>query len=213
MTRSAARSVLVVFLAGVLIAVEGIDGAGKTTQAKRLVRLLNRMGVKAAYTREPTGGSIGKLVRRHLSGRRTYSEETITLLFAADRLDHIQRFIEPQLKRGVTIVADRYVHSSIAYQAAATGMREWVISVNSLARRPDISIFVDVNPKEALARLGHRRKYVYERLEFLERVRGEYIRLVESGEMMIVDGSGTREEVAQRISTVVEPLLRERGLV
>jgi len=201
----------VVNKAGVLIAIEGIDGAGKTTQARGLTRWLNRRGLRAAYTSEPTNGSIGRLVKKHLSRSSKYSEETVALLFAADRLEHLTKFIEPKLRSGITLVADRYLHSSIAYQTAATGRTEWVRMINSQARKPDVSILIDVSVDVALKRLS-RKKFIYEKASFLEKVRSEYLRLVEDGEMVKVDGEGSKEEVSQRIIEYVETWLEEHGV-
>ena len=193
---------------GLLIAIEGIDGAGKTTQARVLASWLRRNGVKARYTSEPTSGEIGALIRKHL-GRRRYSEEVVALLFAADRLEHVRTVIEPSLSKGITVVADRYLHSSIAYQTASTGRREWVRAVNSLAPAPDLSILIDLPVEEALRRIK-RRRYLYEHREFLERVREEYLNLAKEGHLIVVDGMGRKEKVSTKIINVVRRFLEEK---
>ena len=185
-----------------LIAIEGIDGAGKTTQAKMVTRWLRKNGFDVIYTSEPTKGEIGELIRKHIGKKRRYPEEVIALLFAADRLEHVKKVIEPSLSRGVTVVTDRYVHSSIAYQTASTGRREWVALINSLAPEPDVAILIDLPVEEALNRIK-RRKYLYEHVEFLTRVRDEYLRLAGEGRMAIVDGRRSREEVNRRIVEVI----------
>ncbi|MEM3095406.1 MAG: dTMP kinase [Nitrososphaerota archaeon] len=188
---------------GRLIAVEGVDGAGKTTQARTLTRWLNREGFRAVYTCEPTQGPVGRLVRKHLSGRLKLSEETVALLFAADRLEHLRTFVKPYLKRGFTIVSDRYLHSSIAYQTALTGRPDWVEQINGLAPEPDLSILLDVPVGMAIERLRLRRSERYERMRFLRRVRRNYLRLVRSGRMVLVDGRGGRGDVAHMIAEKV----------
>ncbi|MEM1415782.1 MAG: dTMP kinase [Myxococcota bacterium] len=147
------------------IAIEGIDGAGTTTQAARVVARLGARGVPARGTREPTGGPIGTLIRQALTGRFVVPGEdgpaapgweTMALLFAADRLDHGQALIAPSLQAGVTVVTDRYVHSSVAYQSITGGgtdaARDWVKTLNRQARRPDLTIVLDVDPAVARAR-------------------------------------------------------------
>ena len=193
---------------GFLIALEGIDGAGKTTQARLLVRWLRRNGVKAVYTSEPTNSEIGTLLKQHLSGRRRYTEEIAALLFAADRLYHVDKVIAPALRRRYVVVSDRYVHSSIAYQTAATGKREWIKQINSLVPKPDLSILIDLPPSQAIERIKQRRKYLYEQLRFLESVRQEYIRLVKRREMIRIDGSGDRQEVHKAVVEAVLSLLK-----
>src|SRR4051812_35922446 len=99
---------------GRLIALEGVDGAGTTTQAQRLAVLL---GARAHVTREPSGGPLGQLLRQLLSGAHAdLDPAAVALLFAADRLDHLSREVEPALARGQHVITDRYLLSSLAYQ-------------------------------------------------------------------------------------------------
>jgi dTMP kinase len=196
---------------GYLIALEGVDGAGKTTQARLLTRWLGKVGVKAVYTYEPTDGPVGRLVRKHLAGRLRFSEEVAALLFAADRVEHLNTVIRPALMRGVTVVSDRYLHSSIAYQSASTGRRRWVEQINSLAPEPDLSIFIDIPVETALKRLRVRRSEIYERRKFLRSVRRHYLRLVRSRRMVLVDGVGSRGEVAGRVIEQVKRAIMRAG--
>ena len=113
-----------------LIVLEGLDGAGTTTQAKRLVEHLRTRGGKAHLTREPSDGPIGRLIREMLTGEHAIpgqpiAQSTFGLLFAADRLDHLQREVEPQLAAGATVVSDRWYHSSLAYQGTGAD-RDWI---------------------------------------------------------------------------------------
>ena len=139
-----------------LIVLEGLDGAGTTTQVKRLVEHLRASGRAAHATREPSDGPIGKLIREMLTGGhaipgQSLSQSTFGLLFAADRLDHLQREVEPQLAAGAIVVSDRWYHSSLAYQGTGAD-RDWITMLNARARKPDLTIFLEVRPEVAAKR-------------------------------------------------------------
>ncbi|MEO8705902.1 MAG: dTMP kinase [Kofleriaceae bacterium] len=143
-------------MTGRLIVLEGLDGAGTTTQAKRLVAHLRAAGGVAHATREPSDGPIGKLIREMLTGGHAIadaalSQGTFGLLFAADRLDHLQREVEPQLAAGATVVSDRWYHSSLAYQGTGAD-RDWISKLNERARKPDLTIFLEVRAHIAAKR-------------------------------------------------------------
>ena len=139
-----------------LIVLEGLDGAGTTTQARRLVEHLRAAGQPAHLTREPSDGPIGRLIREMLGGQhaipaQAIGQSTFGLLFAADRLDHLQREVEPRLAAGVTVVSDRWYHSSLAYQGTGAD-RDWIAALNARARRPELTIFLQVRPEVAAQR-------------------------------------------------------------
>lgn len=149
---------------GRFIVVEGIDGAGSTTHAKRLYKSLRSEGRDVRLTCEPTSGPIGGLIRQVLQNRllvpdaegpRPFAWSTMALLFAADRLDHLDSFIVPALRVGATVVSDRYDLSSLAYQSvtAPGGMSvlPWIRELNARALRPDLTIIIDV-PLEVAAK-------------------------------------------------------------
>ncbi len=147
---------------GRLIVVEGIDGAGTTTQVKRLVEHLDAAGRLAHATREPSDGPIGRLIREMLTGGHALppaadgsataiSQNTFGLLFAADRLDHLQREVEPKLEAGTIVVSDRWYHSSLAYQGTGAE-RDWIATLNARARRPDLTIYLEVRAEIAAQR-------------------------------------------------------------
>jgi dTMP kinase len=144
-------------MAGTFIALEGIDGSGTTLQTERLARALRDSGHTVLETREPSDGSIGRLVRERLraSGSPPPDPGAMALLFAADRIDHLAREIEPALARGHTVVCDRYVLSSLAYQSIECEER-WVASINARARWPDLTVLLRVPVDVALARVARR---------------------------------------------------------
>jgi dTMP kinase len=141
---------------GSLIAIEGIDGSGITTQATKLVGYLNHHGHSAMLTAEPSDGPVGALLRKLLATRTSLAHagtmRMLSLLFAADRVDHYHRVVAPALARRTTVVSDRWYHSSLAYQR--TGVeREWIIALNRHARTPDATVMLEVSPE-----IGQRRR-------------------------------------------------------
>lgn len=149
---------------GLFIVLEGIDGVGTTTHTRILSDALRGRGLPVHTTREPSDGPIGVQIRQILTGRivvpgihgpRPPSWSTMALLFAADRLDHIESSITPNLMDGVTVLSDRYYHSSVAYQSITGGgdpeTIAWVKEINRHARRPDLTIVLDV-PDEVAER-------------------------------------------------------------
>jgi len=139
-----------------LIVLEGLDGAGTTTQARRLAAHLQARSQPVHLTREPSDGPIGRLIREMLTGHHALPDQaigqsTFGLLFAADRLDHLQREVEPQLAAGKTVISDRWYHSSLAYQGTGAD-RDWITTLNARARRPDLTIFLEVRPEIAAQR-------------------------------------------------------------
>jgi dTMP kinase len=194
---------------GVFICIEGLDGCGKTTQAKLLVRRLRR-GRDAIYTAEPSGGKIGGFIKKHcLHSDKRSSGVVEALLFAADRFEHVENTVLPALKKGQIVVSDRYVYSSLAYQGATGLALDWVERINEHAIRPDLAIFIDVEPETVVDRLKPKRS-VMENLETQRKVREVYVRFVEKGELVRVDGNKSKREVAEDLAAVVQSFL-EKG--
>ena len=135
---------------GSLVAIEGIDGAGVTTQAKQLVEHLNAHGHRAVLTAEPSTGPIGVMLRKLLGTQDALpaggAMQTLSLLFAADRIDHFHRVVAPALENRTTVVSDRWYHSSLAYQRTAVE-RDWIIALNRHTRTPDMTVFLEVRPE------------------------------------------------------------------
>lgn len=139
---------------GLLIALEGIDGSGTTTLSRLLAGWLEENGLPAHVTQEPSSGSIGQLIRSALADGR-FTPETLALLFAADRLDHLALEIEPQLELGSWVITDRYYYSSIVYQSPNCGL-EWVKLLNERAREADLTIVLRVSPETSARRRAGR---------------------------------------------------------
>ncbi len=199
---------------GRLIVIEGLDGAGTTTQVKRLVEHLNRKGVRAHATREPSDGPVGRLIREMLTGGHaipgeTLSQGTFGLLFAADRLDHLQREVEPQIAAGAIVVSDRWYHSSLAYQGTGAE-RDWITTLNARARKPELTIFLKVRPEVAAKRraAARRQEELFEQLQMQIEVDAGYAatnaELIALGERIeTIDGEQTEDEVFAAIVKLV----------
>jgi len=197
---------------GVFICVEGLDGCGKTTQTKLLVERLEKKGYDAIYTAEPSGGKIGSLIKEYcLHGETRVSSIVEALLFAADRFEHVEKEVIPALNEGKLVVSDRYVYSSLAYQGAAGLDLEWIEKINEHAIRPHLAVFIDVEPETVIQRLKPR-KSVMENLGTQRKVREVYVKFVEKGELVKIDGNNFKQEVADGILTVVLGFLEKTGL-
>lgn len=197
---------------GAFIVIEGLDGSGKTTQAKFLASRLSQ-NHHALLTAEPSEGRIGAFIRYScLYDAKRLHPETEALLFAADRIDHIENEIKPALKDGRLVISDRYFFSSFAYQGSAGLNLKWIRMLNEYALKPDLAIFIDVPPETVLKRL-ERRKSVMENLITQRRVREIYLAFVESGELVAVDGDKPESEVFASLLNVVLKFLEEfRGV-
>jgi dTMP kinase len=191
---------------GVFICIEGLDGSGKTTQA---VLLTERLGKRynAIYTSEPSKGKTGTFIRNCcLYEKERLPTAVEALLFAADRVEHVENEVKPALAEGKLVICDRYIYSSLAYQGSAGLSLEWIKSVNSYALQPDLAMFIDVSPELVLERL-QRRKSVMETLETQQKVREVYLKFADKGELIKIDGNKPKEVVAQALYSKVLSLL------
>ena len=163
------------------IAFEGIDGSGLTTHSKLLVEKLSKSGYRSFYSKEPTNGPIGKLIREFLASRGEPDHVMMALLFAADRRWNYYsspNSIRGMLERGYIVVSDRYKYSSIAYQGAFAGIN-WVWNVNSRVPHSDAIIYIDIPVEIALRRVRERARNgavieTYEDKVYLERIKEAY---------------------------------------
>ena len=186
------------------VAVEGIDGSGKSTVIGLLAETLPRVYV----TREPSGGPIGRLIREWALRGGSIDPHVDALLFAADRIEHYRREIEPKLRENFLVVTERYVESSIAYQGAAGVSIEFVKYINSLVPRPDLTIILDVDPEIAIARIARRGGVEkFEHVSFLRRVREIYLRRAEEEGYPVVDASRPPEAVAREVANIIRTKL------
>lgn len=193
---------------GFFVCIEGLDGCGKTTQAKLLVDRLKE-NYDAVYTAEPSQGRIGEFVKEYcLHAKDRCSSVIEALLFAADRVEHVQTEIIPALNQGKLVISDRYVYSSLAYQGAAGLNLEWIAKTNEFAMKPDLAVLVDVAPEIAMQRLKPNRS-VMENLETLRKVREVYLKSAERGELVRIDGHASKRKVAEDILTAVLSFLEK----
>lgn len=202
---------------GRFVVLEGIDGAGTTTQAARLAERLRSDDPKTPVrvTREPSDGPIGSLIRQVLTGRivvpggRAPGWATMALLFAADRMDHVEADIVPVLAEGGVVISDRYDASSLAYQSVSSGRGgeqavEWIRELNKHALRPDLTIVVDLPSDLAAVRREGRGEpaQLYEQNE-VQRALAEFYRdlarHMPGDRVVIVDGRGSVDEVQARV--------------
>ena len=200
---------------GSLVAIEGLDGSGITTQAEKLVAYLDARGHRAMLTREPSAGRIGTFTRELLADKTALAHagalRTLSLLFAADRIDHLHSVVTPALARGITVVSDRWYHSSLAYQR--TGVeRDWIAALHRPVPTPDVTVFLDVRPEVASERreaAQRPREFFHEpatQLEVAAGYRATIAELRTQGERIeVVDGE-------RSIDDVFKQLLRAVGL-
>ncbi len=195
---------------GAFIVIEGLDGSGKTTQAKLLARAL-RHSHRAVFTAEPSQGKIGKFIRNNILYEEKRAPTSVeALLFAADRVDHIQNEVLPAVLDGRIVVSDRYLYSSLAYQGSAGLGIEWIQIINEHALKPDLAFFIDVAPETVLARLK-RKKSIMENLATQQKVREIYLEYVARGELVRINGEQARRKVAQEVFSTVTSFLKTRN--
>ena len=202
---------------GALIVIEGIDGAGTTTQTEMLLQWLRRIGIPSMTTREPSDGPIGVVARQHLGRHLDLgSPEAEALAFAADRMDHVASEVAPALAQRITVVADRYYLSSLAYQALSCDLA-WVREINRFALRPDLTVFLAVPVDVGRERFSGRAA-----LERFEDDRDELVRVAQrydaamaalradGEEITVIDGARSPAEVHADVVRLVAAVLRPR---
>ena len=180
---------------GFFICIEGLDGSGKTTHTHRLVRNLQSKGFDAVYTTEPSRGELGKFIREIILERKKRVPRVVeAILFAADRVEHFKKDVKPVLDKGKIVVSDRCVYSSLSYQGAAGLDLEWIKKINHLALSSDLAFYISVPPEVVIKRI-HRKKSVMERLDTQRKVEKIYLKFVNDGELMVINGNRKKSEV------------------
>jgi dTMP kinase len=194
---------------GILIVFEGIDGSGKTTQARSLVRRLRRRGLKTSFFREPSRGRFGREIKRLAARAGSVTPEEELALFIKDRRENVERNLGPALRAGRIVVLDRYYFSTMAYQGAKGIAIDRIRKMNeSFAIAPDLVIVLDIDAPAGLARIEGRRRRdeLFEREDYLVRVR-EIFRGLKGPRFVQLDGRGDRRALGREIWRRVEPLL------
>lgn len=204
------------------IAVEGLDGAGTTTQACLVSDYLQSLGFKTWTTREPSSGPLGRAVRAGIEGDEAMSREALALGFAADRMHHMSRpgGIQHMQANGVWVISDRYVLSSLAYQSAQGLEFSWLLELNKHAPCPDVTVFIDTPVKVCLERIESREQNLedqFHRRTALINTRREYMHALAQGshvgKLVTADGSKEpRRVLAQIVRGMTEELHSDFGL-
>ena len=204
-------------LNGKFITLEGIDGCGKSTQARILSTELNACGNKVLLTREPGGSKGAEEIRNLLLTGNTdrWSAETEILLFTAARRDHLERTILPALESGITVICDRFSDSTRVYQGVTRGdLRDLVDQLDNamIPRKPDITIVIDLDPHIGLARALERSnteaRFEDFGLEMQIKLREGFLTLANEfpKRIIVVDGNRSEAEVSENISKILHEI-------
>lgn len=192
-----------------VVVLEGIDGSGTTTQARRLAERIRAAGRRVWVTSEPTGGEIGRLIRQVLAGEIIVHPNTTAHLYAADRSEHVYGAggIVQRAEAGEVVVCDRYVYSSLAYQGLQSDPA-LIARLNESFPRPALAVFIDVPVEVTSERLARRRRReIFEYEAFQRDVRDAYLRLFDadpdSSDMVTIDGTESEDAVAEKIWELV----------
>ena len=197
---------------GVLVVFEGIDGSGKSTQARRLLRRLRAAGFEAVPFREPTGGKWGRLIRRMAKRAGSLTPEEELDLFVKDRKENVRRNLRPALAAKKIVILDRYYFSTMAYQGAKGIAPGRIKRLNErFAVEPDLVFVLDIAPGRGLHRIHHRKRkdLLFERDRYLARVR-RIFRGFRGRRFVHLDGSLPKDELGDLIFHRVLRLLKRR---
>lgn len=202
---------------GVFLALEGGEGAGKSTQAVLLVDWLESLGHRVLLTREPGGTEVGNILRHIVLDNSTgeLSPRTEALLYAADKAEHVDRVVLPALADGAIVLTDRYVDSTLAYQGAGRHLDP--AEVEHIARwatsslRPHLTIVLDIDPAIGHTRFEGADRIESEPLEFHQRVRSHFLELAaaDPGHYLVVNGEDSPEQIHASVRVAVEPWLSQ----
>lgn len=190
------------------IVFEGLDGAGTTTQAKMLCDYFESKGIPFFATHEPTEGGLGSLCREYLKGSNFMNDEILTLLFNADRIDHLHSpsGILENIRKGNWIIQDRYFYSTMAYQDVSK--MEWVDKFNEELPKPDFIFYLRVEVDECLGRIEDRgkTKECFENARCLKKSFDRYEKMFsDKFKPVIIDGAMSREEIHDQVIKTLTP--------
>lgn len=207
---------------GLFITLEGGEGSGKTTMIHEIGRRLDELGIRYVATREPGGIEIAEKIRHIIldPAHTAMDSRTEALLYAAARRQHLIEKVEPALAQGITVLCDRFIDSSLAYQGHARGLgMEEVLSINSFAtngRMPDVTYYMDIEPEQGLARIaaGQGReinRLDLESIDFHRQVRDGYLQVASKypERIQIIDASGDIQDVAGQIISHLSAVLED----
>jgi dTMP kinase len=199
------------------VSFEGGDGAGKSTQLERVAAWVESTGAQVVRTREPGGTELGRVLRSAVLHGDELDARTEALLYAADRAHHVASVIRPSLERGAVVLTDRYLDSSIAYQAGGRALPASDVEQLSLwatgGLLPHLTVLLDVDPVRGLARLtGAPDRLERAGEDFHARTRRAFLEraAAEPGRWLVLDGSRPREELTAEIVARLGPLLPGR---
>jgi len=214
---------------GLFITFEGLEGCGKTTQAKMLFDFLIKQKISSIYTKEPGGTKIGDKIRKILLDQKNDSMDykTEMLLFLASRAENVRLIILPALKEGKIVISDRFYDSTTAYQGCGRGIDlEIIKNLNSLVvgkAIPDLTFILDIDPYEGLKRsasfgnsseMRFEEEFINKKIIggklFLERVRQGYYQLSqeESGRIKTIDANRSKEDIFKEIIKIVNKKIK-----
>jgi dTMP kinase len=185
---------------GFLLAIEGVDGAGKSAQVEAVSRVLRARGLDCVVTREPTGGHWGRLIRDSAAKGRLSPHDELHA-FLEDRKEHVREFIRPNLQSGRIVITDRYYFSTVAYQGARGFDPAELLRLNeAFAIEPNLLIVIDLDPESSLARIGHRDGFgdQFESLAQLAKSR-EIFRSLKKPYLVCLDGKARPDDLRDAI--------------
>ncbi len=198
---------------GVLIAIEGIDGAGKSTQAKILKERLEKRGFDAILLKEPTSSKWGKIIKEISKKTESIDPYKELELFVKDREFNVKKNIIPFLKNKKIVIVDRYYISTIAYQGARGIDKENIKEMNEkFAPKPDIVFILDIDPDDSLKRIRREKEILFERENFLKEVRKNFLE-TKINKTFILDAKLSVDEIADKIENLVLEYLNDNSLI
>ncbi|RMA97897.1 dTMP kinase [Hydrogenothermus marinus] len=200
---------------GLFITFEGVEGAGKSTQAKMLYEYFNNKKIKAILTKEPGGTKTGLKIREILL---SHTDEKFTgiselFLYEADRNLHIENVIKPNLEKGINVICDRFIDSTLAYQGYARGLNiELIKQLNNIATnglKPNITFLIDIPVEEGLKRIKNERnidRIEKEDIYFHKRLREGFLKIAEEEKerIFVIDGTKDKKEIFKNILNILE---------